>query len=108
MTSPPNKNNRTFVVNGSQVNKSTDPTTQATLAKYQFLYSLAGLVLGLASIIGGIYLFIQGVSGATDWTLKLLGSESNIVQAAPGAILFVVGLFMVFVTRYKYKHIVAK
>jgi hypothetical protein len=108
MTSPPNKNNRAFVVNGSQVNKSTDLTTQATLAKYQFLYSLAGLVLGLASIIGGIYLFIQGVNGATDWSLKLLGSESNIVQAAPGAILFVVGLFMVFVTRYKYKHIVAK
>jgi len=108
MTNPSNKNKRTFVVNGSQVNTSTNPTTQATLAKYQFLYSLAGLVLGLASIIGGIYLFIQGVNGTTNWSLKLLRSESNIVQAAPGAILFVVGLFMVFVTRYKYKHIVAK
>lgn len=108
MTPPQNKNNRNFVVNGSQVNKSTDATTQATLAKYQLFYSMAGLLLGLASVVGGIYLFIQGVSGQTDWTLKILGSESNIVQATPGVILFIVGLFMVFVTRYKYKHIVAK
>jgi hypothetical protein len=108
MTNPSNKGNRSFVVNGSQVNKSTNSVTQAALAKYQFLYSLAGLVLGLAAIIGGIYLFIQGVNGSTDWTLKLLGNESNLVQATPGVILFIVGLFIVFVTRYKFKHIVAK
>ena len=101
-------NNRTFVVNGSQVNKNTAPETQATLAKYQFMYSVTGLFLGLAAIIGGIYLFVQGVNGASDWDIKLLGAESKIVQAAPGAILFIVGLFMVFVTRYKFKHIVAK
>lgn len=102
------KNNRTFVVNGSQVNKNTAPETQAILAKYQFMYSVTGLLLGLAAIIGGIYLFVQGVSGASDWYIKLIGAESKIVQAAPGAILFIVGLFMVFVTRYKFKHIVAK
>ncbi|NSM26443.1 hypothetical protein HT094_20095 [Shewanella sp. ZOR0012] len=101
-------NNRTFVVNGSQVNKNTAPETQATLAKYQLMYSVTGLFLGLAAIIGGIYLFVQGVSGASDWDIKLLGAESKIAQAAPGSILFIVGLFMVFITRYKFKHIVAK
>lgn len=101
-------NNRTFVVNGSQVNKNTAPETQAILAKYQLMYSITGLFLGLAAIIGGIYLFAQGVTGASDWDIKLIGAESKIVQAAPGAILFIVGLFMVFVTRYKFKHIIAK
>ncbi|QEY11819.1 MULTISPECIES: hypothetical protein [unclassified Cellvibrio] len=102
------KNNGTLIVNGSQINKSTPQETQAILAKYQFMYSLAGLLLGLVAIIGGIYLFVIGVSGASDWYIKLLGAESKILQAAPGAILFIVGVSLVFITRYKYKHIVAK
>ncbi|MBM7070589.1 hypothetical protein JQC92_00830 [Shewanella sp. 202IG2-18] len=101
-------NNKNFVVNGSQINKNTPLETQAILAKYQFFYSTMGLFLGLSAIIGGIYLFIQGVSGSSDWYVNFLGAESKIAQAAPGVILFIVGLFMVFVTRYKYKHIVAK
>ena len=99
---------RSFVVNGSQINKSTDPATQEILAKYQLVYSVIGLLLGLASILGGIYLFVQGISGESNWSAKFLGAESSIASAAPGALLFIVGLFMVFVTRYKYKHIVAK
>lgn len=105
------KNNNqkgTLITNSSQINKVTPHETQVVLAKYQFLYSTLGLILGLAAIIGGIYLFIQGASGSMDWEINIMGAESNLVQAAPGALLFIVGLFMVFVTRYKYKHIVAK
>lgn len=98
----------TLITNSSQINKETSHETQAVLAKCQLLYSTFGLILGMVSIIGGIYLFIQGASGSTDWKINILGAESNLVQAAPGAVLFVVGLFIVFVTRYKYKHILAK
>ena len=68
---------------------------------YQFIYSMAGLVLGLTCIIGGIVLFLHGVTGSTSWTAKILGAESKISDAAPGAILFIVGIFLVFITKYE-------
>lgn len=92
----------------SLVDHSTDNRTQLALAKYQLIYSIIGLVLGLSSMLGGIVLFIKGVSGTMNWTAQILGAESNIVNAAPGAVLFIVGLFVVFITRYKFKHIKAK
>jgi hypothetical protein len=64
---------------------------------------MAGLVLGLVSMIGGSVLFLNGVAGSTNWTAKILGNESTITDAAPGAILFVIGLFVVIVTRFKVK-----
>lgn len=72
------------------------------------MYSIAGLVLGLICTIGGIALLIMGVTGASDWYASFLGFESRITQAAPGAVLFVVGLFTALVTRYKFKHIPTK
>ncbi len=69
--------------------------------RYQFIYSLAGLILGLAYIIGGIILFLAGVSGNMSWFAEFLGAESAILDAAPGAVLFIVGLFIVWITRFK-------
>lgn len=76
------------------------------LSKHQLIYSIAGLVLGLVCILGGVALFINGVAGSTSWTAKILGAESQVTDAAPGAVLFIVGLFIVFITRYvlKVKH----
>ena len=36
------------------------------VARYRLIYSLCGLVLGLVCILGGIVLFLQGVTGATS------------------------------------------
>ena len=77
------------------------PNTVEELSKHQLVYSVAGLVLGIICIIGGIILFLNGVVGSASWTAKILGAESEISDAAPGAILFIVGLFVVIVTRYK-------
>jgi hypothetical protein len=72
--------------------------------KLKFAYSLCGLVLGLVSVLGGCILFLNGVAGSTQWTFKAFGiAESNVTDAAPGAILFVVGLFVVVFTRFKVK-----
>jgi len=68
--------------------------------RYKLIYSMTGLVLGLICIIGGILLFLNGVTGSSSWTAKILGNESNITDAAPGAILFIVGLFVIIATRY--------
>lgn len=73
------------------------------LSIHQLIYSIAGLVLGLVCILGGVALFINGVAGATSWTAKIFGAESQISDAAPGAILFIVGLFIVLITRYVVK-----
>jgi hypothetical protein len=67
----------------------------------EYTYAKLGLILGLASIIGGVVLGLHGVAGTTSWTAKILGLESKINDAAPGVVLFIVGLFMVLVTRPK-------
>jgi len=66
---------------------------------FQFIYSIAGLVVGLACVIGGIILFLHGIVGPTaHWTTNLL--EVDISDAAPGVILFVAGLLFVWITRF--------
>lgn len=71
--------------------------------KHKFIYSMTGLFLGLISMLGGILLFLNGVAGSSSWTAKILDSESTITDAGPGAILFIVGLFVILITRYKVK-----
>jgi hypothetical protein len=77
-----------------------DPHTYRELAKLQLIYSLFGLVLGLACVLGGMVLCLNGVAGSTSWTAQLVGAESKISDATPGVVLFVVGLFVVWVTRF--------
>jgi hypothetical protein len=67
---------------------------------FQGIYSILGLVVGVVCVLGGIVLFIHGITGSSSWVVKFLGLESNISDAAPGVILFIVGLFIVFITRY--------
>jgi len=77
-----------------------DPNMWKRLSVFQLIYSLAGLILGFVCIIGGIILFLHGVTGSISWITKALGAESKMSNAAPGAILFVVGLFIVLFTRF--------
>ncbi|MNF47334.1 hypothetical protein D3C85_467880 [compost metagenome] len=104
MGNKPEVQSRTFVVNETQVDGDTGVELQRTLALYQFFYSLAGLVLGTVCVVGGIFLFVQGVTGAAEWSAELLGLKSKVSQAAPGAILFVVGFAVVYSTKYRFKH----
>jgi hypothetical protein len=69
----------------------------------EYLYSMLGLVLGMATIIGGIVLGLHGVGGSTSWTAKVLGLQSQINDAAPGVVLFIVGVFYIWMTRPKVK-----
>jgi len=79
------------------------PEAVKKLSKHQLIYSVAGLLLGFVCIIGGIVLFLNGLVGSTSWTAKFFGAESNLNDGAPGAVLFIVGLFIVLITRYTLK-----
>jgi hypothetical protein len=46
---------------------------------------------------------LHGVAGHTSWTASLLGFSTNLNDAAPGVILFVVGIFIVLITGFKVK-----
>src|SRR5438132_9032883 len=70
------------------------------LATLQLIYSLAGLVFGLACIVGGILLFFHGVPGSSSWVGEFIGVQSKLSDAAPGTVLFVVGLVVVWLTRF--------
>jgi hypothetical protein len=70
------------------------------LAVLQLIYSLAGLLLGLACIIGGILLFFHGVAGSSSWVGQFIGVQSKLSDAAPGTVLFVVGVVVVWLTRF--------
>lgn len=83
--------------------KSVDKKLANKLSKYQMIYSTLGLIGGIVCIFGGIYLFILGISGNISWITKITGIESNISNAAPGAILFIVGLFIIWITKFKVK-----
>jgi len=74
-----------------------------TETKSQLIYSIGGLFLGFCSIIGGVILFLNGVAGSTNWTVKFIGAESNITDASAGVVLFIVGLFIVYITRFVIK-----
>src|SRR2546423_15688372 len=71
------------------------------LATLQLIYSLAGLVFGLACIVGGIALFFHGVSGFSSWGGEFIRVQSKLSDAAPGPVLFVVGMVVVRVTPFR-------
>jgi len=86
--------------------KTNDSSTERVIAqaiKGEYLYATLGLILGLAAIIGGVILGLNGVAGSTSWTAQLIGLQSEINDAAPGVVLFIVGLFMIWATKPKVK-----
>lgn len=72
----------------------------ARMAHLQLIYSLAGLVVGLTCVVGGLGLFLHGIVGSSSWVGDFLGVQSKLADAAPGTVLFVVGLLVIWVTRF--------
>ena len=68
--------------------------------RFQFLYSLSGLILGGVCMALGALMFVFGIAGKTTWTASAMGLESTLTDSAPGGVLFVVGMFVVIITRY--------
>jgi hypothetical protein len=67
---------------------------------YHFILAMTAQILSFCCIIGGVILFMLGMTGKMSWTVNVWGMKSNIADAAPGASLFVVGVLFVFMTRF--------
>ncbi len=73
------------------------------IVRYEYCYGVAGLLLGLISLVGGLSLIFHGTVGSTSWSASILGFESHVNDAIPGVFLFVVGIFIVLITRPRVK-----
>lgn len=79
---------------------SDDPKILEKVISFQFIYSLAGLIMGALCLVSGTFLLCSGVVGSTSWTANVLGFESSISDAGPGLIIALIGLFIIFITRF--------
>lgn len=76
--------------------------TLEKVSTHQLIYSLTGLLVGVLCIVAGLVLFLMGVTGNVGWQISIPGVESNLANATPGVVVFVVGLLIVFITRYTF------
>ena len=80
-----------------------DPDTLTQISRFQFIYGLCGLALCLVCTVGSIYLFVSGVTGSISISTELFGKKSAVTDAAPGVLLFFVGLAIACITRFSVK-----
>ncbi|MEI6294122.1 MAG: hypothetical protein WCP36_10585 [Methanomicrobiales archaeon] len=76
-----------------------DPSTAHDIIETEKKYSKYGLIAGIICVVFGVALFLLGVTGAIDWSLKVGGAESTLTNAAPGVVLAVIGFLIIFVTK---------
>ena len=83
----------------------TSPALIEKFARQHFIYSMYGLSVGLSCVLGGFLLLCldigQPIKNVVLKVCPFLSTE--LVEAAPGAILIIVGLFIAWITRYKIK-----
>jgi hypothetical protein len=62
-----------------------------------------GRSTGLLIILIGVLLTLAGVSGVVDLDLSGLGLSAKVAKAAPGIVLILVGLFVIWITSLRIK-----
>ena len=63
---------------------------------YKLVYAISGLAVGIACVVVGVTLTLRKLTGFTIGT----SSRGELVSATPWAVLFIVGLFVIAITRY--------
>ena len=103
-----NKNNEKFKVLDDNLPASDIPKSIKStklwdkVVKFQFIYSILGMITGIIFMVIGILLFINGLDdGNSELSIKILNSSFDIKKATPSGILFLVGLIIVFITKFK-------
>jgi hypothetical protein len=77
------------------------PDLWKRVVRYQFLYSVFGLLSGLLCVIMGVLMFTNGIMGTGHWSANILGM--TLTDAPAGVVLFVIGLALVQVTAFTVK-----
>jgi len=68
------------------------------VVQYQFYYSVTGLLVSLFCLVNGVLMFVHGFTGSSSWSADLFGITIN--DAAPGTVLFVIGLAIAHFTKF--------
>lgn len=78
-----------------------NPKRIIAISRFQLIYSILGVILGSVCVIFGGYLSLNVFLNESKLLITVMGMKSEIRDAGPGVILFVVGLFIVYISRFK-------
>lgn len=78
-----------------------DPSLFRFAVDRQYRYSRVGLAVGCLCILAGLLLLLHGISGSVSWTAQLMHFTSKLVDAPAGIVLAVLGLAVVWITRFE-------
>ena len=70
---------------------------------YEFIIILISLIGGIGCLIAGIVLTVLGFTGSIEWIVELSGFTSRLINASPGVVLMILGLFLTLKSRLKIK-----
>jgi hypothetical protein len=59
------------------------------------------MLVGVVLVLLGCGLFFLGIAGLANWVTRAFGFTNAFVDASPGAVLFVVGLLVIWGGRRK-------
>jgi uncharacterized protein YjeT (DUF2065 family) len=84
-----------------ELDQRLDPDVQKQLIKTEADNARTGRMVGLLVILVGVILTIAGATGAVDLKLSGMGLNAQVVNAAPGIVLALIGLVIVWRTNLK-------
>lgn len=70
---------------------------------YEFIIILISLIGGIGCLIAGVVLTLLGFTGSIEWILEASGFTSRVINASPGIVLMIIGLWLTLKSRLKIK-----
>jgi hypothetical protein len=80
---------------------STPAAPDVAAVKSGHHYTLVSILAGVIMVLLGGGVFYLGITGVVTWPASALGFTSQLVNASPGIVLFVVGLVAIWSSRRK-------
>jgi hypothetical protein len=84
-----------------ELDPKVDPAVQTQLIKSEAENARTGRMVGLLVILVGVILTIAGATGAVDLKLSGMGLSAQVANAAPGVVLALSGLVIIWRTNLK-------
>ena len=69
--------------------------------RIQFIYAMAGLVVGIVFLVGGIPLLLSGILWSSHFIATVVGGKIDVSDAPTGLILAVLGALIIWVSGYR-------
>lgn len=94
---------RQFQTEEIEIDRRLAPEVQKQLINTEADNARTGRMVGLLVILIGVILMIAGVTGAVDLKLSGLGLNVQVANAAPGVVVALIGLVIVWRTNLTIK-----